>query len=102
MDAPRLSPLDHRLPGIAAEIHRVMLAGYRVEAALLGVADFVPARRAAADIASLVVHPEHFRKGLGTALRLCAGFVFRHHRRWHTGDGIPMVTLIRRSSAVAS
>lgn len=154
MDAPRLAPLDHRLPAVAAEIRRVMVAGYRVEAALLGVEDFVPLRRTAAaiaaaparflgafvpdrlaavaeietapvgptNIASLVVHPEHFRKGLGTALvrevvathgggeitvstgirnqpalLLYARLGFRDHRRWRTDDGIPMITLIREA-----
>jgi len=154
MDDPRLSPLDHRLPEIAAEIHRVMRAGYLVEAALLGVTDFAPVRRSVDDIAcarnlflgafladrltgvaeietrrigptniaSLVVHPDHFRMGLGTALlrqviarhgsrdltvstgvrnepalRLYARFEFETHSRWRTPGGIPIVTLVRRA-----
>lgn len=156
MDSPRLSPLDHRHPAVAAEINRVMRAGYMIEATLLGVADFVPVRRTAVDIAaarslflgafladrlvavaeietrrtgaaniaSLVVHPDHFRKGLGTALlghivashgdrditvttgiqnepalRLYARFDFGTHSQWRTRDGIPIITLIRRSAA---
>jgi ribosomal protein S18 acetylase RimI-like enzyme len=129
-----------------------MAAGYRVEAALLGVADFAPLERTAAavaaagstfvgvlaeghlaavveieeppsapvNIAGLVVDPEHFRQGLGSALvrhvldahgehavtvatgrrnapalHLYAGLGFGEHRRWTTDDGIPMLTLLR-------
>lgn len=133
------------------EVHRVMQAAYRVEADLLGVQEFVPLQRTAADllranstflgafldgrlaavaeierppqapvnVAALVVMPEHFRQGLGTALmrrvleehgrgpitvstgvrnlpalRLYAGLGFQEARRWSV-DGIPMVTLLR-------
>jgi GNAT superfamily N-acetyltransferase len=142
--------LDHTLPDIAAEIHRVMMAAYQVEAGLLGVSDFFPLRRTLAqilaaenlffgvsienclaavaeieaeadpvNIASLVVAPDHFRKGLAMALlqsvitlyqdhdltvstgirnrpalNLYEKLGFREYRRWSTSDGIPMVTLI--------
>jgi GNAT superfamily N-acetyltransferase len=71
------------------------------------------------NIASLVVAPDHFRKGLATvllyfilnlyrdqdltvstgvlnrpALLLYEKLGFREHRRWSTDDGIPMVTLL--------
>lgn len=39
------SVLDHTRPDIAAEIHRVMMAAYQIEAGLLGVSDFFPLRR---------------------------------------------------------
>lgn len=142
--------LDHTRPDAAAEIHRVMMAAYEVEAGLLGVADFFPLRRTVAqilsaeslffgafsdgrlaaaaeieaeadpvNIASLVVAPDHFRKGLATtllrsilslyqdrnltvstgvlnrpALLLYEKLGFRERRRWSTHDGIPMVTLL--------
>ena len=136
---------------VAREVHRVMQAAYRVEAALLGVRDFVPLHRTVEDIrraestflggfldgrlvavaelerppaaplnvASLVVLPQHFRRGLATsllrhviaehgagpitvstgmrnvpALRLYAGLGFQEQRRWSV-EGIPMVTLLR-------
>ncbi|HEX3127231.1 MAG TPA: GNAT family N-acetyltransferase [Thermoanaerobaculia bacterium] len=144
--------LDHTRPEITAEIHRVMMAAYRIEAELLGVSDFFPLRRtveqilsasslffgAFADdrlaavaeieaeedpvnIASLVVDPDHFRKGLATrllhfllslyrdrdltvstgilnrpALSLYDKLGFREYRRWSTNDGIPMITLLLR------
>jgi ribosomal protein S18 acetylase RimI-like enzyme len=137
---------------MAAEVHAVMAAAYGVEAALLGVDDFVPLRRtveairgarstflgvfledrlvavaeletladASANVASLVVLPAHFRRGLATALLrhvialhgagpitvstgvrnapalgLYARHGFREQRRWSTPDKIPMVTLLR-------
>lgn len=145
--------LEHINPKVAAEIHRVMMAAYQVEAGLLGVSDFFPLRRtvdqilssrslflgafdsdqlaavaeieAAAEpvnIAALVVAPDHFRKGLATALlqsvltlyqdhdlTVSTGLLnrpalllydklgFREHRRWSTHDGIPMITLLRTS-----
>lgn len=142
--------LDHTRPDAAAEIHRIMMAAYEIEAGLLGVSDFFPLRRTIAqiltarslffgalvddhlaavaeieaeatpvNIASLVVAPDHFRKGLATtlllfilnryrdqdltvstgvlnrpALLLYEKLGFREHRRWSTDDGIPMVTLL--------
>ena len=137
---------------VAADVHRVMREAYRVEAEILGVADFVPLRRTVEEIrsarstflgiylerrlvavaelerslegpvhvASLVVLPAHFRRGLATALlhrviaahgtgpltvstglrntpalRLYEGLGFRESRRFRTEDGIPMVTLLR-------
>jgi len=44
--------LDATDPPVAAEIRDVMAAAYAVEAALLGVADFPPLRRTAAEIAA--------------------------------------------------
>lgn len=41
----RIESLDAAQPEIAAAIQRVMVAAYRVEAGLLGVADFVPLQR---------------------------------------------------------
>lgn len=150
--------LDHRAPGVAASIHAVMIAAYRVEAELLDCADFVPLRRTRAkiagalsrfhgarigddrndgvlagtieiepasgltptNIASLVVLPSHFRRGIGRALvrhaiglhgdapitvstgvanapalALYEGLGFTAARRWTTPDGIAMVTLVR-------
>jgi GNAT superfamily N-acetyltransferase len=142
--------LAHTRSDLAAEIHRVMMAAYEVEAGLLGVSDFFPLRRTVeyilaakslffgafsenrlaavaeieagvdpVNIASLVVAPDHFRKGLATfllqfvltlyqdhdltvstgvlnrpALLLYEKLGFREHRRWSTSDGIPMVTLL--------
>lgn len=50
--APAPLPLDSGHPEIAAAIHRVLQAAYRVEAELLGVADFVPLRRTVEQIAT--------------------------------------------------
>ena len=44
--------LDHRGPAEAEHIRCVLHAGYREEAALIGVEDFPPLRRSAADIAA--------------------------------------------------
>lgn len=44
--------LEHATPQVAEAIRAVMFAAYQVEAALLGVADFVPLRRTAAHIAT--------------------------------------------------
>ena len=44
--------LDHTSREIVAEIHRVMMAAYEVEAGLLGVSDFFPLRRTVAQIRS--------------------------------------------------
>lgn len=43
--------LDHGSPDVAGAIRAVMSAAYRVEADILGVADFVPLRRTTAEIA---------------------------------------------------
>jgi GNAT superfamily N-acetyltransferase len=46
------SRLDHTIREVAAEIHRVMMAAYQVEAGLLGVSDFFPLRRTVDQILS--------------------------------------------------
>ena len=156
MAEPGIEPLDAADPVVAAEIHRVMMASYAVEAQVLGVDDFVPLRRtverirtsptrffgaapagrlagvAEVDMSNprgpnldaLVVHPEGFRTGLGSALvrhvigqfgaapltvstgernapaiALYEKLGFAIERRWRTPDGIPMVTLLRPVSA---
>jgi GNAT superfamily N-acetyltransferase len=43
--------LDHTKPEVAAAIHGVMMAAYRVEAGELGVEDFPPLRRTPAEVA---------------------------------------------------
>lgn len=43
--------LDHSAPPVAAAIHAVMMAAYRVEAGIIGVADFRPLRRTVAEVA---------------------------------------------------
>lgn len=94
-----LQPLDLHAPGVAEELLRVHLAGYAVEARLLGADDFPPLRRTIGDlrasastflgcrdagrlagylevedrgaevlVASLVVDPADFRRGVGTRL----------------------------------
>jgi len=92
--------IDHRDPDTAERIHSVLQAGYAVEAALIGVAEFPPLRRTAMDIryspnrfagsrhagvlagviefrvgrapaidiASLAVHPDFARRGIGSQL----------------------------------
>jgi len=52
MNAPSVHPLTHTAPAVAAAIHRVMTAAYRVEAELLGVTDFPPLSRTIAQIAA--------------------------------------------------
>ena len=147
-------PLDHAHAAVASEIHRVLQAGYTVEARILSVEDFLPLRRTAAqirraassflgayhgarlaavteleihpgstvNIAALVVHPEQFRRGFGSALlseivgthgncditvstgvrngparALYTAQGFRELRRWVTEDGIAMLTLLREA-----
>lgn len=46
------STLDHADPAVAEAIRELMVESYRVEAEILGVTDFVPLRRTAAQIAS--------------------------------------------------
>lgn len=144
-------PLEReRLRDLAAVLHALMLDAYRVEAGVLGVADFFPLRRTLASLLesptrfhaawrgeqlvgaaevdtdtaetpnldALVVHPDHFRRGIGRAL---VAHVLQAHRataftvstgerntpaialyesagfavvlHWRTDDGIAMVTL---------
>ncbi len=52
MATPPVQRLDHASPSVAAAIRAVMLEAYRVEAEILGVEDFVPLRRTAAQVAS--------------------------------------------------
>lgn len=47
---PVVTRLDSTSPAVAEAIREVMVEAYRVEAAVLGVDDFVPLRRTAADI----------------------------------------------------
>lgn len=47
---PRVVPLEHASPDVAAAIHAVMVAAYRVEGDILGVADFKPLRRTVAEV----------------------------------------------------
>lgn len=47
----RTEPLDHASAEVAEAIHAVMKDAYGIEAGILGVADFPPLRRTAADIA---------------------------------------------------
>ena len=52
MIVSRVSRLDHSTASVAAAIHGVMMAAYRREGELLGVADFPPLRRTPAQIAA--------------------------------------------------
>jgi ribosomal protein S18 acetylase RimI-like enzyme len=49
--APRVQPLRHQDPAVAAQIHAVLLPAYTQEGQLLGVQHFPPMQRTAADIA---------------------------------------------------
>ena len=51
MNGPDVIRLDHTAPPVAAAIHALMMAAYRVEAGILGVEDFPPLRRTPAQIA---------------------------------------------------
>ena len=51
MKGPDVVRLDHTAPPVAAAIHAVMMAAYRVEAGILGVKDFLPLRRTPGQIA---------------------------------------------------
>ncbi len=57
--------LHHRDPAEAERIRRVLHAGYAAEAVLIGVRDFPPLRRAAADIAA---SPNRFAGSFGSGL----------------------------------
>jgi len=48
--APRIQPLRHQDPAVAAQIHAVLLPAYAQEGRLLGVQHFPPMQRTAADI----------------------------------------------------
>ena len=52
MNIPPVVELAHEAPPMAEAIRAVMFQAYLVEAALLGVSDFVPLRRTAESIAS--------------------------------------------------
>jgi ribosomal protein S18 acetylase RimI-like enzyme len=96
--------------------------GAFLEGKLAAVAEVEGAPDGPVHVASLVVLPAYFRRGLATcllrsviaswgsgpltvstgernapALSLYAGFGFRESRRWRTADGISMVTLSRGS-----
>lgn len=47
----RVTPVDHRLPDNARQLHAIQMAAYRQEADLLGAVDFPPLQRSVADIA---------------------------------------------------
>ena len=51
MKDPDVMCLDHTAPAVAAAIHAVMMAAYRVEAGILDVKDFPPLRRTPAQVA---------------------------------------------------
>jgi ribosomal protein S18 acetylase RimI-like enzyme len=147
--------LDLHAPGVAEELLRVHLAGYAVEANLLGAADFPPLRRTIGDlraaasaflgcrdgarlagyleledrgaelwVASLVVDPSAFRRGVGTrlvrraieaawerplavstgvgnapALALYAKLGFVERERRTAAGGIPIVELVRSGAS---
>ena len=148
--------LDLHAPGVAEELLRVHLAGYAVEAGLLGASDFPPLRRTIGDlraaastflgcrddgrlvgyleledrgaellVASLVVDPGRFRRGVGTrlvrraidlawdrplavgtgadnapALALYAKLGFVERERRTVAGGIRVVSLVRRPEAL--
>ena len=96
--------------------------GAFLDGRLVGVAEIERSPEGPVNVASLVVMPQHFRRGLGRALmrsvleehggepvtvstglrnlpalRLYAGLGFQEQRRWSV-DGIPMVTLLRPGS----
>ncbi len=52
MNRMHVSHLDHEAPPMAEAIRAVMFEAYLVEAELLGIQDFVPLRRTAAQIAA--------------------------------------------------
>lgn len=52
MNRIQISRLDHEAPRMAEAIRAVMFEAYLVEAGILGVQDFVPLRRTAAQIAA--------------------------------------------------
>jgi ribosomal protein S18 acetylase RimI-like enzyme len=51
MDAAVVVRLDHTAPQVAAAIHAVMMAAYRVEAGILGIEDFLPLCRTPEQVA---------------------------------------------------
>ena len=144
----KYAQLDHVDARLSEHICKVMVEAYAVEARLIDAVDFPPLRRGAADIrtseavfygawdqgelvaaaeveggegwniASFVVHPSRFRRGIGTgllkhvlhvigpapvtvstaranapAIALYEKHGFRISRRWSTRDGIEMVTM---------
>ena len=52
MSGSNVIRLEHAAPPVAAAIHAVMMAAYRVEAGIIGAADFLPLRRTPAAIAA--------------------------------------------------
>jgi len=128
---PRIDVIDHKDPGVARQIHAVLIPAYAQEAALLRTSSFPPLDRTVEDvqsekgwylgaveddvlvgalhyepdeepgqmlISSLVVHPEHQRQGIASAL---ITEVLRMERREvfavSTGaKNIPAIALYRR------
>ena len=116
----------HRTASHIAETNALFL-GVSVANVLAAVAEVERPEPRHVHIAAMVVRPDHFRRGLATALlrRIIAiegdgpitvstgirnqpaillykAHGFREFRRWATDDGIPMVTLLRAPASLES
>ena len=124
VEAELLGVLDFaplRRTAVQISLAESFFLGVLVGARPVAVAELERGSMEAINIASLVVLPAYFRRGLATALlrRILAdeggrrisvstgsgnhpalalydALGFRNHRRWTTNDGIPMVTLVRK------
>lgn len=114
-------PLHRTAAMIAAS--NTSFFGLEVDGVLIAVAEVDDHSPSESNIDALVVHPDHFRRGYGSALMahvievrpskdltVSTGIVnapaillyerhgFREARRWSTPDAIPMITLRRERS----
>lgn len=114
-------PLHRTTEQISAS--NTIFLGITLSGTLAAVAEIETEETQRIHISSLVVLPDHFRRGLATALlqhiversghgdisvstaarnrpalNLYALHGFHEHRHWATHDGISMVTLVRRPS----
>jgi GNAT superfamily N-acetyltransferase len=125
VSGPDVARLDHADPSTAEAIRAVMAAAYAVEAAVLGVDDFPPARRTAAQVAASdgrfvgvrvagklaavaeLERPERGRVHIGALVvqpshfrRGLAGALLRHLLDAHPSDEVTVATGIRNLPAL--
>ena len=125
MSRPDVARLDHADASMAEAIRAVMAAAYAVEATVLGVDDFAPLRRTAAQVAASdarflgvrvagtlaavaeLERPERGRVHIGALVVLPSHFrrglasaLLRHVLDAHPSDGVTVATGVRNLPAL--